>query len=70
VRQDVTLNEQHTIKQKMRAFEKQQRRQRQEIFKVEDEIVAKRDELIGKLEKRLSQKTASVTLFTIQWSVL
>jgi hypothetical protein len=54
----------------MQSLEKQQRRQRQEIFKVEDEIIIKRDELIGKLEKRLAQKTENLTLFTIQWSVV
>ncbi len=70
VRQAVTLEEQHAIQKKMQILEKQQRRQRQEIFKVEDEIIAKRDELIGKLEKRLSRKTESATLFTIKWSVI
>ncbi len=69
-RQAVTLTDQHAIQQKMQALEKQQRRQRQEIFKVEDEIIIKRDELIGKLEKRLAQKTENLTLFTIQWSVI
>jgi len=68
-RQAVTLDEQHVIQQKMQALEKQQRRQRQEIFKVEDEIIIKRDELIGKLEQRLAQKTETETLFTIQWRV-
>jgi SNF2 family DNA or RNA helicase len=69
-RQAVTLEEQHAIQQKMQTLEKQQRRQRQEIFKVEDDIIVKRDELIGKLEKRLAQKTETETLFTIQWSVI
>lgn len=69
-RQAVTLEEQHAIQQKIQTLEKQQRRQRQEIFKVEDEIIVKRDELISKLEKRLAQKTENMTLFTIQWSVL
>jgi len=50
-------------------MEKQQRRQRQEIFKVEDEIMDKRDDLIDKLEKRLAQKTEVETLFAIKWSV-
>jgi len=68
-RQAVTLADQHAIQQKMQTLEKQQRRQRQEIFKVEDEIIIKRDELIGKLEKRLAQKTETETLFTIQWRV-
>jgi superfamily II DNA/RNA helicase len=69
-RQSVTLDDQHIIQQKIQTLEKQQRRQRQEIFKVEDEIIDKRDELIGKLEKRLAQKTDVETLFTIKWSVI
>ena len=68
-RQAVTLEEQHDIQEKIRRLEKQQRRQRQEIFQVEDEIIEKRDALIESLEKRLSQNTATETLFTIRWRV-
>jgi hypothetical protein len=64
-----TLEEQHQIQEKIQKFERQQRRQRQEIFAVEDEIMAKRDALIDSLEKRLSQHTQTETLFTIRWSV-
>ena len=45
------------------------RRQRQRIFDVEDEIIAKRDQLIASLEKRLSQRTSVEHLFTIRWAV-
>ncbi|NPV38094.1 MAG: DEAD/DEAH box helicase family protein [Brevinematales bacterium] len=69
-RHATTLEEQHAIQEKIRALEKQQRRQRQEIFQVEDEIMARRDELISKLEKRLAQKTETEILFMIQWSVV
>jgi hypothetical protein len=69
-RQSVTLEEQHQIQEKIRNLEKLQRKQRQEIFAVEDEIIIKRDELIGKLEKRLSQKKEIINLFTIKWRVV
>jgi superfamily II DNA or RNA helicase len=69
-RQAVTLAEQHEIQEKMQKLERQQRRQRQEIFKVEDEIMEKRDRLVESLEKRLAQRTATETLFTIRWSVV
>jgi len=69
-RQATTLEEQHEIQDKIRKLEKQQRRQRQEIFKVEDEIIEKRDSLIDALERRLAQTTASEPLFTIRWSVV
>ncbi len=68
-RQAVTLEEQHDIQEKIQKLERQQRRQRQEIFKVEDEIMEKRDQLVDQLEKRLAQRTATETLFTIRWVV-
>jgi superfamily II DNA/RNA helicase len=69
-RQAVTLDEQHEIQQKIQKLEKQQRRQRQEIFQVEDSIIEKRDALIESLERRLTQKTGSERLFTIEWAVI
>lgn len=69
-RQATTLDEQHEIQQKIQRLEKQQRRQRQEIFQVEDSIIEKRDTLIRSLERRLSQKTKSIQLFTIEWAVV
>ncbi|MFA6233749.1 MAG: SNF2-related protein, partial [Bacteroidota bacterium] len=65
----VTLDEQHAIQQGIQKLEKQQRRQRQEIFRVEDEIMEKRDRLIESLEKRLSQSSGSEHLFIIHWTV-
>lgn len=65
-----TLDEQHEIQQKIQKLEKLQRKQRQEIFQVEDEIIVKRDSLIESLEKRLTQKTQTETLFTIEWAVV
>ena len=64
------LDDQHDIQQKIQKLEKQQRRQRQEIFQVEDSIIEKRDGLIDSLEKRLTQKTESERLFTIEWAVV
>ena len=64
------LDEQHDLQQKIQSLEKQQRRQRQEIFKVEDSIIDKRDELINALEKRLTQQSHTERLFTIEWAVI
>jgi hypothetical protein len=69
-RQAVTLEEQHAIQEKIQKLERQQRRQRQEIFTVEDEIMGKRDSLIDQLERRLAQRTETETLFTIRWRVV
>ena len=68
-RQAVTLDEQHAIQQQIQKLEKQQRRHRQEIFKVEDEIMEKRDTLIASLERRLAQNSSTEELFTIRWAV-
>ncbi|MGH8673130.1 MAG: hypothetical protein ACREVG_02340 [Burkholderiales bacterium] len=65
----MTHEEQHQIQEKIQKLERQQRRQRQEIFKVEDEIMEKRDHLIESLEKRLAPRTETETLFTIRWAV-
>jgi len=65
-----TVEEQHTLQEKIRDMEKKKRRQRQEIFDLEDEIAQKRDDLIGTLEKRMTQKTHQEPLFTIQWAVI
>jgi len=67
--QAVTLEEQHEIQQQIQKLEKQQRRQRQDIFKAEDEIMEMRDSLIESLERRLAQHTATEALFTIRWVV-
>jgi superfamily II DNA/RNA helicase len=69
-RQAVTLEEQHGIQEKLQKLERQQRRQRQEIFSAEDEIMEKRDSLIDQLERRLSQRTEAESLFTIRWRVV
>lgn len=69
-RQATTLAEQHAIQEKLQKLERQQRRQRQEIFRIEDEIMEKRDQLIDQLEQRLVQRTHAETLFTIRWAVV
>ena len=70
VRQAETLEEQHGLQEKLQQLEKRQRKQRQEIFTVEDELEEKRDELIAGLEKRLSQRQHAERLFTIRWEVV
>lgn len=65
-----TLEEQQAIQQKIAELEKKKRRQRQQIFDVEDEIHGRRDRMIGDLEKRLAQKTSSAPLFVLRWSVV
>jgi len=68
-RQAQTLEDQKDLQEKIKSEEKKQRRQRQEIFDVEDEILEKRDQLIEALEKRLNQNTHIEELFTLRWKV-
>ena len=64
-----SIEDQQRIQTDIRELETLQRRQRQEIFEVEDEIISKRDELIAALEEKLKQKTDIQDLFTIRWRV-
>ena len=65
-----TMEEQHELQEKIQDLEKKKRRQRQQIFDLEDEIAQKRDDLISALERRMTQKTISEPLFTIAWNVV
>ncbi|MFO0916093.1 MAG: SNF2-related protein [Pirellulales bacterium] len=64
-----TLDEQNDLQQKLASLERKQRKQRQQIFEVEDQIADKRDALIDGLHRRMSQKTKVNSLFTIRWRV-
>lgn len=69
-RKAATLQEQDGIQKELSELERKQRKLRQEIFDVEDEIIAKRDELIASLQQRLQEKTETETLFTLRWQVV
>jgi predicted nucleic acid-binding Zn-ribbon protein len=64
-----TVEEQHTLQEKTRELEKKKRRQRQQIFDLEDEITLKRDDLITTLERRMTQKISLEPLFSSAWKV-
>jgi predicted nucleic acid-binding Zn-ribbon protein len=65
-----TMQEQHEMQKEIAAFERKKRDLRVNIFKIEDEISAKRDKLVESLEKRMLQKTTTKSLFTIRWKVV
>ncbi len=67
-RQATTLEEQQAIQDRIAKLERQKARQRRDIYDVEDEIDAKREELINELTRRMTQKLSSESLFTIAWS--
>ena len=69
-RQSTTLADQQAIQERVVKLERQQRRQRQEIFDVEDEVQNQREQLIEQLTKRLTQQVATDNLFTVAWTVV
>ncbi|MBE0508665.1 MAG: ATP-dependent helicase, partial [Marinospirillum sp.] len=69
-RQAETVEQQKQAQQTLKNLEKLQRRQRQEIFDVEDEIEARRDQLIDALEKQMHQHSSSHQLFRIRWQLV
>lgn len=58
------------IEKQIRELEIQKREKRRRIFDIEDEILAKRDQMIHQLEARINQSTKTECLFTLHWSVV
>ena len=68
-RHATTLAEQHAIQERIAKLERQQRKQRQEIFQVTDDIQDKREKLVEQLMQRMAQKVHTEHLFTLLWEV-
>lgn len=65
-----TVEAQKSAQEAVKELEKLQRRQRQEIFDVEDEIEGRRDALIDALEQQMHQHSSSHLLFRIHWKLI
>ena len=70
MRQSATMKEKHELQTKIKELEKVQRKQRQRIFDVEDEIEEKRDQIIDTLKEKMEQKTEVESLFTVRWKII
>lgn len=68
-RQATTLAEQQAAQERISKLERQKNRQRRDIYDVEDDIDAKRNQLIDQLTQRMAQKVSAQSLFTIAWTV-
>ena len=68
-RQATTLAEQQAAQERIAKLERQKTRQRREIYDVEDDIDAKRNQLIDQLTQRMAQQVQTEHLFTLQWTV-
>ena len=58
------------IQEQLQEQSRKQKKQRQEIFIVEDEIAEKRDNMIADIQKRMKQEVKTKTLFTINWKLI
>ena len=64
-----SMEDQARIQGEIRETERRQRKLRQEIFEVEDQILAKRDELVEAMRAMLKQNVNTRPLFTIRWTL-
>ena len=69
-RMALSMEDAQRLQQDIRKFEAEQRRQRQDIFAVEDETEARRNALIGALQKRLHRASRNQSLFVLRWRVV
>ena len=66
----LTLEEKVAAQKQVRAMESQRANRRRALFEHQDEIDAKRDDLISETEGKLAQVSATTSLFTIRWQIL
>jgi hypothetical protein len=64
-----TLEEKLSWQKKQRELEGIRSKLRRELFARQDEVDARRDEVIGQLDARLAQRVEERTLFTIEWEL-
>jgi ERCC4-related helicase len=64
-----SIEEQARIQTEIRDTERRQRKLRQEIFDVEDRILAERDALVESIRAKLKPAVSSQTLFTLRWTL-
>jgi hypothetical protein len=58
------------IQQQLQELSRKQKKQRQEIFIVEDEIAEMRDKMISDIQNRMKQEINKNRLFTINWKLV
>lgn len=62
-----TIEDQKLAEEELKRLGKLQRRQRQEIFDIEDQIEEQRDRLIDALEQQMHQRSSTHHLFRVRW---
>lgn len=65
----LTLEEKLELQKQKKALESQRKEKRRRLYDAEDEIDARKGDLIAEVEKRLQQQARTVELFTIRWEI-
>lgn len=65
----LTLEDKLSGQKQMKAIESVRNQKRRSLFDAQDAVDKQRDELIAKIEFKLSQRTELTTLFTIRWDL-
>jgi adenine-specific DNA-methyltransferase len=65
----LTLEEKLVAQKQIRAIESQRNEKRRSLFDAQDRVDKQRDELIQKIEGKLSQRVTTEQLFLIRWSL-
>lgn len=63
----LTLEEKLASQKQIKAVEAQRNDKRRSLFEAQDAIDQQREDLIGKIEGKLQQETALVSIFTLRW---
>lgn len=65
-----TLEEKLELQKKQKKLEAQRNKDRRELFDKQDEVDARREEMILAIEERLTKNIKESSLFTIRWAVV
>ncbi len=65
-----TLEEKLELQKQQKKLETKRNKDRRELFNKQDEVDARRDEMIHTIEERLTKRLVEKALFTIQWQVV
>ncbi len=65
----VTLDEKLAAQRALKGLEQQRNHKRRDLFEAQDQIDAKREELIGGIERQLAAKQEDQPLFVVRWTL-
>jgi superfamily II DNA or RNA helicase len=65
-----TLEEKLQLQKEKKELERQRKEKQRQLFEAEDEIEARKTDLIAEVERRLQRKTSSRELFTLRWEAV